>query len=60
MKGSPLKSYIMQLLKEPSTYRGVAMLLSACGIAMNPDQVAAISALGLGAAGAIGAFFRDF
>ena len=47
------------LLTEPSTWRGLVWLLTAAGLAVSPDQQAAIAAAGMAIAGAIGAFFPD-
>ena len=47
------------LLTEPSTWRGLVWLLTAAGLAVSPDQQAAIAAAGMDIAGAIGAFFTD-
>ena len=47
------------LLTEPSTWRGLLWLLTAAGLAVSPDQQAAIAAAGMAIAGAIGAFFTD-
>lgn len=51
--------YIYTRLSEPSTWRGLAALVTAAGIGISPDQIAAISALGLAVIGAIGTFFPD-
>ena len=47
------------LLTEPSTWRGLVWLLTAAGLAVSPDQQAAIAGAGMAIAGAIGAFFTD-
>ena len=47
------------LLTEPSTWRGLVWLLTAAGLAVSPDQQAAIAAAGMAIAGAIGAFLPD-
>ena len=47
------------LLTEPSTWRGLVWLLTAAGLAVSPDQQAAIAAAGMAIAGAIGALFPD-
>ncbi len=47
------------LITEPSTWRGLVWLLTAAGLAVSPDQQAAIAAAGMAIAGAIGAFFPD-
>lgn len=50
---------VRELLGEPSTWRGIALLLTAAGIQLSPDQVAAITSVGLAVTGFIGAFCRD-
>jgi sulfur transfer protein SufE len=51
--------YVYTRLSESSTWRGLAALVTAAGIGISPDQIAAISALGLAVIGAIGTFFPD-
>ena len=52
-------TYLLARLKEPSTWRGLAVLATAAGVQMSPEQIAAIVPVGLAVAGAIGAFFPD-
>jgi hypothetical protein len=52
-------TFILARMKEPSTWRGLVVLASGLGIALNPEQVAAISALGMSLAGTIGVFTSD-
>jgi hypothetical protein len=47
------------LIQEPSTWRGLIWIITAAGLAVSPDQQAALVAAGMAAAGAIGAFFPD-
>jgi hypothetical protein len=54
-----MKSYILNRLAEPSSWRGLFALLTAAGISIAPDQQAAIVTLGLAAIGFIGTFFPD-
>lgn len=54
-----MKRYFLELAKEPSTLRGIIGLLTAAGVTLNPDQVAAIVAAGMGLAGLVGAFLPD-
>lgn len=51
--------YIIARAQEPTTWRGLALLITALGIAIKPDQLAAITAAGMALAGAIGAFVPD-
>ena len=50
---------LKKLAYEPSTYRGVVWILTACGVALSPDQQTAVIALGMAIAGLIGAFLPD-
>jgi hypothetical protein len=50
---------VRELLGEPSTWRGIALLITAAGIQLSPDQVSAITSVGLAVTGFIGAFFKD-
>lgn len=51
--------YILDRLKEASTWRGLILVLTSVGVSVNPDLVAPIVSLGTGAAGAVGVFFQD-
>ncbi|MFA6100446.1 MAG: hypothetical protein WC750_06295 [Patescibacteria group bacterium] len=51
--------YIINRLKEASTWRGIIALITAAGITLQPNQVEAIVAAGLAAIGIVGAFFPD-
>ena len=51
--------YIMERLKEASTWRGIVALITAFGVALSPEQVEAIVAFGLALIGVIGVFTRD-
>lgn len=54
-----MKSYILNRLAEPSSWRGVFALLTAAGLSIAPEQQTAIVTLGLAAIGFIGTFFPD-
>lgn len=54
-----MKKYLLTLAREPSTWRGLVAILTAAGVTLNPDQIAAIVALGLSIAGGLGAFLPD-
>lgn len=45
---------ITDRLKEPSTWRGIAMVLTACGISISPEMMEYIIAAGTGISGVIG------
>lgn len=52
-------NYILDRIKEKSTWRGFVMLLTAFGISLSPEQADSLVMVGLAAAGVIGAFFKD-
>jgi hypothetical protein len=52
-------SYILDRLKEASTWRGIIALVTALGVALSPEQVEAIVAGGLALIGILGAFTSD-
>jgi hypothetical protein len=52
-------NYILARLKEPSTYRGLAILGGLIGITFDPDQWAAISAAVAGVIGLVEVFRRE-
>lgn len=51
--------WLLKRLKEPSTWRGIIAMLTASGLALTPEQGAAITAVGLGLIGLVGAFTKD-
>ena len=54
-----MKPYILARMKEPSTWRGLTLLLTALGVPLAPGLSDAIIAAGLGIAGLIGALTPD-
>jgi len=44
---------------QASTYRGIVMLLTACGVYLKPEMIAAITAAGMGISGAIAVLLPD-
>ena len=52
-------AYIVERLKEPSTWRGLILLLTSLGIGVNPDLVTPIIAAGTGLAGVVGVVTAD-
>lgn len=46
--------YLMDRLREPSTWRGLVLVATACGAVLNTDQQEAIVSSGLLVAGLIG------
>ena len=51
--------YLLDRAKEPSTWRGVVLIVTSCGIALRPEQIEAISFVGLFIAGLLGAATKD-
>lgn len=51
--------YLIDRLKESSTWRGLAMLLTAFGLHTAPELQEAIIAAGVATAGLIGVIFPD-
>lgn len=54
-----MKNYMIELLGQPSTWRGLILILTAVGLNISPDQSTAIVTAGLSTAGVLGAFFKD-
>ena len=46
-------SWILERLKEPTTYLGITAILSSAGIALDPELAQSIQSTGLGVAGII-------
>lgn len=58
-KGEAMPDQLRIMLNEPSTWRGIVSILTACGIGVSPDQLQAVIVTGLAVSGAIGVFFKD-
>jgi len=54
-----MKDYVLERLKEPSTWRGITLLLTAIGVPLAPGVSDAIISLGLAVAGLIGVVTKD-
>ncbi len=54
-----MKSFILARAKEPSTWRGLFLFLTAAGIPIAPQMADAIIATGLAVAGLIGVVTPD-
>ena len=54
-----MKAYILERAKEPSTWRGVILLLTAVGVPIAPALADTIISAGLAIAGLIGALTPD-
>lgn len=51
--------YVVSQAREPSTWRGITLILTVVGTQISPQQGEAIMAVGLFMAGMIGAAFPD-
>ena len=49
-----LKDYFLDRLREPSTWRGIVMLLTGLGVGISPELAESIVAVGVSLAGVIG------
>jgi len=54
-----MKDYILARAKEPSSWRGLFLILTAIGVPVAPQMADAIITVGLGLAGAIGVATAD-
>lgn len=54
-----MRDYMLNRLREPSTWRGFIMLLTALGVALDAVQTEAVIALGMALVGAVGVFLPD-
>ncbi|HSG61730.1 MAG TPA: hypothetical protein VLA24_09895 [Pseudomonadales bacterium] len=54
-----MKNYILARAKEPSSWRGLFLILTAIGVPVAPEMANAIITIGLGIAGAIGVAAPD-
>lgn len=54
-----VKTYLLDRFNEPSTWRGLALLVASCGAYISPDQTELFIFLGLFASGLIGAALPD-
>ena len=52
-------AYLLAGLKEASTWRGIALLLTAFGVQVAPEVQEAIISVGIAVAGAVGVLFPD-
>jgi hypothetical protein len=44
---------------EPSTWRGIVLIITALGVQLTPEQADAVVAIGLAVAGSVGVFSKD-
>jgi len=52
-------NWLLNRLREASTWRGLVWLLTVSGVALRPDQVEAIVLAGMALAGLLGVFLQD-
>ena len=52
-------AYLLARLKEASTWRGIALLLTAFGVQVAPEVREAVISVGIAVAGAVGVLFPD-
>jgi hypothetical protein len=50
---------VIEIITQPSTWRGLVWVLTAIGINLNPEQSQAVITAGMGVAGIIGTFTSD-
>ena len=53
------KAFLIERLKEPSTWRGIILLVTACGVPVAPAMAEQIITIGMAAAGLVGIFTPD-
>ena len=53
------KQYMLERLQEPSTWRGIVLLLTAAGVPLAPSVADSLIAVGLAVAGLIGVVTAD-
>lgn len=51
--------YILERLKEGSTWRGLTMLATSLGVGLNPEQITAIITAGTAIVGLLAVLFPD-
>lgn len=54
-----MKDYILDRAKEPSTWRGLILLLTSAGLSIAPELATFIVSVGTGLAGIIGVLTSD-
>ena len=54
-----MKQYVIDRLKEPSTWRGIILILTAAGVPIAPEMQTVIISAGLALAGLLGVATPD-
>jgi len=57
--GKLILQYILDRAKEPSTWKGLAVVATSTGIAITPDQMNAVISIGLAVAGFIDVITKE-
>ena len=52
-------NYLLERLKEPSSWRGIVMLAIGLGVGISPGQIETIVSVGTAVVGAIGVLAKD-
>lgn len=52
-------NFLLDRAKEPSSWRGLSLFLTAVGIYIDPTMYAQITTVGVGVSGLIGMFTKD-
>lgn len=53
------KDYMLARLKEPSTWRGIILVLTAAGVPIDPMMADKVIAVGIALSGLVGIFTAD-
>lgn len=59
MNYQAIKDYFLENISQPSTWRGLTLILMASGISVSPENQELIMTIGLFVAGFIGAVVKD-
>jgi hypothetical protein len=54
-----MKPWVLNQLKQPSTWRGLVWILTVFGVLLTPEQTEAIVLAGMAVAGLLGVFLND-
>ena len=54
-----MKTYLLARLKEPSTWRGIILIMTSAGVGIEPAMADAIIGAGIGLAGLVGVVTAD-
>lgn len=54
-----MKKFLIERFQEPTTWRGLVLLITGLGVPLHPELLEPIVATGLGVAGIIGVVTKD-